>query len=276
MRIDSHQHFWKFDPIEYPWISEKVPILKRDYLPSDLEPLLRQRKLDGTVAVQARTMLKESWWLLELAKEHSIIKGVVGWVNLLDPRVANDLAALSKETKFKGVRHVLQDEPDERFMLKPEFVQGISQLKQFGLAYDLLIYPKQLPAAIELVSRFPEQPFVLDHIAKPQIRDGILEPWAHNIRELGRYPNVMCKVSGMATEAKPKAWKVADFQPYWDVVFDTFGEDRIMYGSDWPVALLGADEYKDVYDLAKNLAAKLSPAAQEKFFGGNAAKFYRL
>ncbi|MGV3773798.1 MAG: amidohydrolase family protein [Verrucomicrobiales bacterium] len=277
MRIDSHQHFWKFDPVDYPWITDKIPVLKRDYLPADLEPLLKETKLDGTVAVQARTSLKESWWLLELARKRHIIKGVVGWVDLESKEVAQDLQALSREPKFKGVRHVLQDEPDDRHMMRPNFVRGISLLHEFGLAYDLLIYPKQLPAAMELVQKFPNQPFVLDHIAKPHIRDKTLEPWTKHIRELAKAPNVLCKVSGLVTEAKQKQWQAQDFAPYLDIVFEAFGEDRLMYGSDWPVALLGADDYKQVYGLAESFAKKnLSPAGQEKFFGANAVRFYRL
>ena len=274
MKLDAHQHFWSYDAAQYPWIAQASP-LHRDWLPGDLAPLLAAAGLDGCIAVQARQTVEESQWLLTLAEHHSIIKGVVGWVDLRSPQVEEDLAALAAHPKFAGVRHVVQGEPDVNFMLGAEFVRGIGKLRKFGLTYDILIYPKQLPAAIELARRFPEQPFVLDHIAKPPIKDGTLSPWREQIRELAKSANVLCKVSGMVTEADHQSWKPDDFRPYLDVVFEAFGEDRLIYGSDWPVCLLAAD-YARVIELVRSYVAPLAPAAKEKFFGGNAARFYRV
>jgi L-fuconolactonase len=237
MRLDSHQHFWKFNPAEYGWMQPDWPI-RRDFLPSDLQPLLNQQQLAGSIAVQARQTIEESRWLLSLADQSPLIKGVVGWVDLRSDRVEEQLAEFTPHPRFVGVRHVVQDEPDDRFMLRPDFIRGIGKLKQFDLTYDLLVFPQQLPAAIELVRRFPEQPFVLDHIAKPRIRDGTLSPWRDHIRELAQAQNVCCKVSGLVTEADWANWKAEDFRPFLDIVFEAFGEDRLMFGSDWPVCLL--------------------------------------
>lgn len=272
MRLDSHQHFWKFNPAEYGWMQPDWPI-RRDFLPSDLRPLLDQHKFDGSIAVQARQTIEESRWLLSLADQSPLIKGVVGWVDLRSDRVEEQLAELATHPRFVGVRHVVQDEPDERFVLQPDFARGISRLKQFDLTYDLLLFPQQLPAAIELVRRFPEQPFVLDHIAKPRIRDGTLSPWREHIRELAQAPHVSCKVSGLVTEADWANWQPSDFKPYLDVVFESFGEDRLMFGSDWPVCLL-AGSYAGVFQLAADYAHGLDAEAQAKFFGKNAARFY--
>lgn len=274
MKIDSHQHFWSYDPAQYPWIPPGSA-LHRSWLPPDLAPLLAAAGLDGCVAVQARQTLEESRWLLELAEHHSIIKGVVGWVDLRSPTVARELAELARHPKFRGVRHVVQDEPDVNFMLGADFLRGIGELRAHRLTYDILIYPQQLPAAIELARRFPEQPFVLDHIAKPHIKDGTLEPWRAQIRGLAKAQNVLCKVSGMVTEADHAAWKPSDFVPYLDVVFDAFGEDRLMYGSDWPVCLFAAN-YERMFGLIENYTRPLSAAARAKFFGENAARFYGL
>jgi L-fuconolactonase len=274
MRIDAHQHFWKYDPALYPWMRPDWPI-RRDFLPADLEPLLRKAKLDGCVAVQARQSIEEGRWLLSLTAQYSFIKGVVGWIDLRDPDVDQQLNAFANHPRFVGVRHVVQDEPDDEFMLHREFVRGISQLRDFDLAYDILIYPRQLPAAIRLVRKFPQQRFVLDHIAKPLVKAGVISPWREQIRELAMAPNVYCKISGMITEADWKKWKVADFAPYLDVVFGAFGADRLIYGSDWPVCLL-AGSYERVYDLAAKYCRQLSPSEQQLVFGKTAARFYRL
>ena len=272
-RLDSHQHFWRYDAAQYPWIPTGSP-LQRDWLPADLAALQQPLGFDGSIAVQARQSLTESRWLLELADADSRIKGVVGWVDLQSEHVGEQLAEFARHPSLVGVRHVVQDEPDDNFMLRPAFVRGIGALQDFGLTYDLLIFPKQLPAAIELVRRFPEQPFVLDHIAKPFIKTGTLSPWREQIQELAQFPNVLCKVSGMVTEADHGAWRPDDFRPYLDVVSNAFGEDRLMFGSDWPVCLLAAD-YGRVVSLIRDYAAQLSAPAQAKLFGGNAAKFYR-
>ncbi|PYJ85025.1 MAG: amidohydrolase [Verrucomicrobia bacterium] len=272
MRLDSHQHFWSYDAQQYPWIP-KGSALQRDWLPNDLAPLLAKAGLDGCVAVQARQTVEESRWLLTLADHAPIVKGVVGWVDLRSDKVEEQLAELSKHPKFVGVRHVVQDEPDQLFMVRPEFQRGIGKLKPFKLTYDILIYPKQLPAAIELVKRFPEQPFVLDHIAKPFIKDGIVSPWRELIRELARSPHVFCKVSGMITEAGHANWKPSDFKPFLDVVFEAFSEERLMFGSDWPVCLL-AGSYERLFALVDDYTCQLTREARAKFFGSNAARFY--
>ena len=274
MRIDSHQHFWRFNPADYGWMQPDWPI-RRDFLPIDLEPELRAWNLDGCVAVQARQSLAESRWLLELAEGASLIRGVVGWVDLCSPNVAKELEEFAAHPKFVGVRHVVQDEADDRFMLRQDFQHGIAELHRFGLTYDLLVFPRQLPAAIALAQKFPEQPFVLDHLAKPAIKDGALSPWREQIRELAKLPNVACKVSGMVTEADWQNWRADDFKPYLDTVFEAFGPERLMFGSDWPVCLL-AGSYERVFGLVENYVRQLSADIHAKFFGGNAARFYGL
>lgn len=274
MRLDSHQHFWKFNPAEYGWMQPDWPI-RCDFLPSDLQPLLNQHRLDGSIAVQARQTIEESGWLLSLADQSPLIKGVVGWVDLRSDRVEEQLAELAPHPRFVGVRHVVQDEPDDRFMLRPDFIRGISKLKQFDLTYDLLVFPQQLPAAIELVRQFPEQAFVLDHIAKPRIRDGTLSPWREHIRELAQAPNVCCKVSGLVTEADWVSWKAEDFRPFLDIIFESFGEARLMFGSDWPVCLL-AGSYERVFELVEEYVQQLNAEGRAKFLGENAARFYGI
>jgi L-fuconolactonase len=272
MRIDAHQHFWNYSAAGYPWIPAGSA-LQRDWLPDDLRALQTPLGLDGSIAVQARQSLEESRWLLDLADRHPSIKGVIGWVDLRSGEAGSQLERFARHPKFRGVRHVVQDEPDDQFMLREDFLRGIGRLREFGLTYDILIYPRQLPAAIELARRFPEQPFVLDHIAKPFIKAGTLEPWAGQICELAKSPNVWCKVSGMVTEADQAAWQADDFKPYLEVVFAAFGVERLMFGSDWPVCLL-AGSYEQVFRLAAACAARFSAVDQAGFFGGNAAKFY--
>jgi L-fuconolactonase len=272
--IDSHQHFWEYDPGEYPWIKTDWPI-RRSFLPSDLGPLLRKNGFDRCVAVQARQSLRETEWLLELAEKNPFIAGVVGWVDLRSPDIAKQLGSFRGNSKLVGVRHVVQDEPDDRFMLRDDFLRGIALLPEFELAYDILIFPKQLPAAIELVRRFPEQRFVLDHIAKPFIKDQQLEPWRTQIRDLAKGPNVFCKLSGMVTEALWQAWQSADFRPYLDVVWEAFGPDRLMIGSDWPVCLLSGD-YDRTMNVIKDFFQPFAAAEREKVLGANAIRFYRL
>jgi L-fuconolactonase len=220
MRLDSHQHFWHYDPVDYAWISAEMPALQRDFFPSDLRPLLTSLNFDGCVAVQARQTLEETRWLLELADQHDWIKAVVGWVDLRSEDLSRQLEQFAKHPKLAGVRHVIHDEPDDNFMLQSEFRRGVSHLREHGLIYDLLLFPKHLRNAVQLVKEFPEQQFVLDHIAKPDIRDGVLSPWDEQLRELGKFDNVACKLSGMVTEAKWKQWQASDFHRYIDVVVD--------------------------------------------------------
>lgn len=270
MRLDSHQHFWRYNATDYPWIQSDGP-LRRNFLPNDLAPLLKKAGLDGSIAVHARQSVAESNFLLGLADAHpQVVRGVVGWVDLQSEQVDDHLRAFAAHPKAVGVRHVVQDEPDDNFMLRPEFLRGISRLKQVDLTFDLLIFPKQLPAAIRLVEQFPDQPFVLDHLAKPVIRDGELSPWRELIRELAHFPNICCKVSGLVTEAKWVGWRADDFRPYLDVAVEAFGIDRLMYGSDWPVATLAAT-YAQVLGLVQSY---IPPQHHEAFFGGTAARFY--
>jgi L-fuconolactonase len=272
MRLDAHQHFWSYDAAQYPWIPPGSP-LHRDWLPADLAALQRPLGFDGAIAVQARQVVGESDWLLSLADHHAHVKGVVGWVDLRSDRVEADLARLAAHPKFVGVRHVVQEEPDDDFMLGKDFQRGISKLAAFGLTYDILIYPKQLPAAIRLAENFPAQPFVLDHIAKPPIKDGTIEPWKALLRELAKLPNVHCKVSGMLTEADHRHWQAGQFRPYLDTVFEAFGPARLMYGSDWPVCLF-AGSYDQAFRLVDDYASVLTEAERAGLFGDNCARFY--
>lgn len=279
MKIDSHQHFWNYSAAEYPWIGSEMKRLACDYLPGDLQPLAESCGLGGSVAVQARQSLEESRRLLELADATPFIRGVVGWVDLRSAAVATQLSQFAAHEKFVGVRHVVQDEADPRFLLGEAFVRGVRTLHQFGLAYDLLLYPQQLPAAVELAGLLPEQPFVLDHLAKPQIKQwlktGGIDSWRRDIESLARQKNVCCKVSGMVTEAAWRQWQPADFIPYLDVVLAAFGPDRLMFGSDWPVCLLAGD-YPEVVGIAKDFFSRLSAAEQALIWGGTATRFYNL
>jgi len=278
MRIDSHQHFWHYSPAEYPWIGVGMERLARDYLPADLAPHLAAAGLSGSVAVQARQSLAETRWLLDLAAANPLVRGVVGWVDLRSEGVADELAEFSSDPKFVGVRHVVQDEPDPRFLLGDTLIRGLRHLAPLSLTYDLLLYPHQLPAAAELAAILPEQPFVLDHLAKPRVRDGTaaaLEPWRRDLEALARHANVSCKLSGLVTEAAWQGWRRADFAPYLDVALDAFGPDRLMFGSDWPVCLLAA-EYADVASLITDFIRPLAPADQEAILGGTAARFYGI
>jgi L-fuconolactonase len=274
-RIDSHQHFWRYSPQTHGWIEDHMAVLKRDFLPPDLEPLLASRRMDGCVAVQAAQTLDETNWLLDLADRFPFIRGVVGWVDLRAPDVAAVLASYKARPRLRGIRHIVQSEPDDRFMLGAEFQRGIAALGAAGLTYDILVYPRQLPAAIELTARFPEQPFVLDHIGKPDMKAGLREPWATQVRQLAASKNVCCKLSGLVTEADWARWKVEEIAPYLDVVLEAFGPDRLMIGSDWPVCLLAA-EYGRAIDLVENHLARLPAAAREAILGGTAARFYGL
>ncbi|WP_066630993.1 amidohydrolase family protein [Labilibacter marinus] len=273
MKIDSHQHFWQYNLEDYSWISDEVASLKRDFLPADLEPLLKANNMDGCIAVQARQSLQETQWLLELAENHNIIKGVVGWMDLCGDKPEATLKALSENSKLVGMRHVVQDEPDDYFMLRKDFINGISLLEKYGLTYDILIFPKQLPAALELAKKFPNQALVIDHIAKPAIASGEIEHWQKHIRQFKNLPNVYCKVSGMVTEVSWQNWTQDDFTPYLDIIVETFGTDRIMFGSDWPVCLLAAD-YGQVSQIVKNYLKTFSQNEQDKIFGINCSQFY--
>jgi L-fuconolactonase len=274
-RIDAHQHFWHYDAAEYDWIDETMAALRRDFLPRDLKPLLESAGFDGCVAVQARQTLEETRWLLELADENEFVQGVVGWVDLRSAQLPQQLREFTRNKKLVGVRHIVQAEPDDEFMLRADFQRGIAQLAEFGLAYDVLVYPRQLPAAARLVQQFPQQRFVLDHIAKPLIAQSALDPWQTHVRALAQSPNVWCKVSGMVTEARWAEWRPEDFRPYLDVVFEAFTPARIMIGSDWPVCTVAAD-YRTTMGIVIDYIAQLPQEQQNAILGGNCAAFYKL
>ena len=270
MRLDSHQHFWQYRPTEYTWMTDKMEALKQDFLPCDLKPLLDSIPFDGCIAVQARQTPEETRWLLELADQYPFIEGVVGWVDLRSDHLSEQLERFAQHPKLAGVRHVIHDEPDDNFMLLPEFRRGIAQLLDFNLTYDLLLFPKHLKAACQLVKEFPRQPFVLDHLAKPKIGARLLSPWKEDLHQLATFPNVFCKLSGMVTETNWKQWQPADFHPYLDVVFEAFGPTRLMIGSDWPVCTLSA-EYAPMMKIVMDYVPKES---QDAVLGDNCARFY--
>jgi L-fuconolactonase len=275
MTIDSHQHFWRYDAERHGWITDAMSLLRRDFLPEELEGELDANGIGWTVAVQADQSEAETCFLLDLAERHKRIAGVVGWVDLRAPKIAERLQFFSQFKKLRGFRHIAQAEADDRFLVREELLRGIGQLREFDFAYDILIYPKQLPAAIELVTRFPEQRFVVDHLAKPEIKAGVREPWAGHIRTIAQNRNVFCKVSGLVTEADWRDWKPQHIRPYLDVVFEAFGPERLMFGSDWPVCLLAAN-YGQVKRLLEMYVAAHATRHKEDIFGGNAARFYGL
>jgi L-fuconolactonase len=275
MRIDAHQHFWRYNKSEYSWISDRMEILKRDFLPDSYMKELEGIGFDGSIAVQARQSHDETFWLLELAGKYDFIKGVVGWIDLCSEKANEHLGFLTKNNLLKGVRHVLQDEPDEGFMLSGPFLRGIGLLKKYNLVYEILIIPNQLSYANQLVSRFPEQQFVLDHIAKPLIKDRILYPWKEEIKKLAEHPNVSCKLSGMVTESEWKGWIMDDFKPYLDIVFNAFGTSRLMIGSDWPVCTVSSD-YKTTMKIILDYIQPFKQTEKDMILGNNAVQVYNL
>ncbi|WP_143873089.1 amidohydrolase family protein [Catenovulum sediminis] len=276
MKIDSHQHFWQFTEEDYGWIGEDQSVLRRDFFPQDLKPVLAQNNLDACIAVQARQSDIETQWLLELAQQNTFIKGVVGWIDIAADNLPEQLKQYQGNKLLKGFRHVLQDEPEAGFMLREKFVRGLKILAEQGYRYDLLIFANQLPEALQLLKQLPDLPIVLDHIAKPDIKTGHnFADWKTNIEKLSQYANVMCKVSGMVTEADCQNWQAEDFYPYLDVIFGNFGADRVMYGSDWPVCLLGGD-YSQIKSIVQAYVNANYKADFDKIFGLNAAKFYQI
>lgn len=274
MIIDSHHHFWKYNPGEYPWISPDS-VLARDYPPADLKREISASGVDGVVSVQARQSVEETRWLLELAAQNDFIRGVVGWVPLISPDVNRDLERFVVNPRLKSIRHVLQDEPDNDYMLRPDFDHGIGLLKNCKLRYDILIFERHLPQSIKLVDRHPNVTFILDHIAKPKIKENILSPWRENLRELARRPNVYCKFSGMVTEADPRSWSEQQLRPYMDAALQAFGARRLMFGSDWPVCLL-ACAYGRWYEIVSRFASQLTAGERERLMGGTAIEAYGL
>jgi L-fuconolactonase len=274
-KIDSHQHFWKFDPVRDSWIDDSMAAIRRDFMPGDLEPILKKFEIDGCVAVQADQSEIETEFLINLAEENEFIKGVVGWVDLKDKDVGKRLEYFSRFTKLKGFRHVLQGEADRALMLNPQFSKGISALKPYDFTYDILIFPDQLGYTHQFVKTFGGHRFVIDHIAKPDIKNKNIDRWANGMRAIARHDNVWCKVSGMITEADWQNWVLSDFEPYLDVVFEAFGPKRVMFGSDWPVCNV-AGGYQRMLSVVKNYTSKLSEDEQARFWGLNAIEFYKL
>jgi L-fuconolactonase len=274
-RIDAHHHLWKYSSEQYPWMADNMHGLRRDFLIDDLNQVLRDAGIHGAVAVQARQVLEETEWLLGLAERYEFMRGVVGWVPLVERGVRNQLEKLSLRPKLKAVRHVLHDESDDFYMLREDFNRGVAYLKDFNLRYDILVFERHLPQTIEFVDRHPQQVFIVDHIAKPRIKDGMLSPWRENIIELARRENVYCKLSGMVTEAIWEGWTASNLQPYFEIAIRAFGPARLMFGSDWPVVLL-ASSYRRWVETVQRAIASLSVDEQTLILSGTARKAYRL
>jgi L-fuconolactonase len=275
LRIDSHQHFWKYDPVRYDWIDDSMSVIQKDFLPEDLAPILKANGFDGCITVQSHQSEQENEFQLANADSHSFIKGVIGWVDLQSPKIEERLDYYRQFEKLKGFRHILQGESQRDFMLRPAFLNGISLLKKNGYTYDILILPDQLKYTAAFVAQFPDQRFVIDHIAKPNIRQKELKEWEKDIKAIAAFENVYCKVSGMVTEADWQNWQPADFNNYLEVVTDSFGTSRLMYGSDWPVCKVAAD-YEQVVNIVKDYFSAFSKTEQQAFFGGNAIEFYNI
>ncbi len=274
MLLDAHQHFWQFDPVRDAWITEDMAVLRRDFLPADLAPVLYQNGLDGCVAVQADQSETETRFLLDLAQQNTFIRAVVGWADLSAPDICARLEYWKQFPRLRGFRHILQGEKPE-FMLRPEFMRGIRELGRQGFTYDILVFPRHLPALRRFLKNFENQPFIIDHLAKPYIRRGLIAQWRRDIRALAKHSNLCCKVSGLVTEADWQGWQAADFRPYLDVVFEAFGSRRVVYGSDWPVCLLAAD-YEAQKNVVEDYVHTFSDAEKAAFWGENGARFYGL
>lgn len=274
-RIDAHQHFWKFDAVRDTWITDEMSVIRKDFLPPQFAPLLQQNGFDGCITVQAEQAEIENLFLLENAMKNEFIKGIVGWIDLQAKDVSQRLSYYSQFKKIKGFRHILQGEAQRDLMLKTEFLKGIKALNKYGFTYDILIFPDQLKFTKEFVAQFPQQKFVIDHLAKPYIKSKKIADWKKDIEQVAKHENVYCKISGFITEADMKRWKEEDFIPYFDVISESFGINRIMFGSDWPVCLCGAD-YNTVVNITKKYFSSFSRDEQDKFFGNNAIKFYNL
>ncbi|MFC5683725.1 amidohydrolase family protein [Flavobacterium sp. MAHUQ-51] len=275
MIIDSHQHFWIYETEKHAWIDDEMKAIRKDFLPENLKSIYQENGIDGCVAVEADQTEAETNFLLDLADKNDFIKGVVGWLDLRASNIESVLEKYSCFPKLKGLRHVVQAEADHNFMLRPAFLNGIAALEKHNLTYDILIFPHQLGAALELVRRFPNQKFVIDHIAKPYIKDGFYDGWATLMKAISSYPNVYCKLSGMITEADYNHWSPEQIEPYMQLVLDTFGAERILFGSDWPVCLV-AGNYTKTKELVTNFIAKLNLEDQAAIMGGNAMQFYNL
>jgi L-fuconolactonase len=275
VKIDAHQHFWIFDPVRDSWITDDMTVIRKDFLPSDLEPVLKQNGFLGCVAVQADQSEEQNRFLLEKADTHPFILGVVGWVDLQAEDVKERLEYYTSFQKLKGFRHVLQGEPQRDLMLAPAFKRGVALLEKYGFTYDILVYPDQLEYIRQLVEEFPQQKFVIDHLAKPYIKDKKIEPWKEQISAVAANENVCCKLSGFVTEASWNSWTKEDFDPYFDIIVNNFGIDRILFGSDWPVCQVAA-KYEQVVEIVADYFSEFSADEQEQIFGLNAINFYNL
>ena len=275
MIIDAHQHFWQYDPVKHDWINEEMQVLRKDFLPDSLAKIYKAQSIDGCVAVQADQSEAETTFLVQLAREYDFIKGVVGWTDLRSPRLAERLAAYAKMPELSGFRHIVQAEPDPRFLMQKDFLEGIRQLAPYHFTYDILVYPHQLDAVLDFVRLFPNQAFIIDHLAKPYIKDGNFTGWANQMRQIALSPHIYCKVSGMVTEADWQNWQYEDFVPYLDLVFEVFGTDRLVFGSDWPVCLL-AGNYPDIKGILHRYLEPFPETERQKIWSQNALDFYGL
>lgn len=275
MTIDAHQHFWKYEPEKHAWIDDDMSNIRRDYLPSDLQKIYTENGIDGCIAVQADQTLAETDFLLDLAENNNFIKGVVGWADLRAENVEEALEKYASHKKLIGWRHIVQAEADPNFLLRPDFVRGISYLEKHGYTYDILVFPHQLGAVLEFVKQFPDQKFVIDHMAKPYIKDGFYEGWALLMKAIAEYENVYCKVSGLITEAEYTSWTLEQLHPYLHHVLEIFGSERLMYGSDWPVCLV-AGSFPEVKKIVTDFISTLGQNDQNMIMGENAVAFYRL
>jgi L-fuconolactonase len=276
MRIDAHQHFWDIKRFQYPWMPTGESPLRRNFLPRDLEPILKRNRFDGSVVVQANAILDETRWLLDLASEHEFIRGVVGWVDLTDPHVGAVLDELQRHPKFKGVRHMVQDEPDVHWLVREDVLRGLGELARRGIPYDLLLRPQHLKLVPLLAKTVPDLRMVIDHIAKPPIASGRLDGWAEDIAIAAQFPQVFCKLSGMVTEADPHNWNAGHLRPYVAHVLSVFDADQLMFGSDWPVCLVAADTWKQVLAAFTQAIGPQPEDTREKLLGGTATRFYSL
>ena len=274
MVIDAHVHFWKFDKKRDAWITDDMKVLQQDYLPEHLATTLKRNGVDGVVAVQASQEEVETRFLAELANTHPIIKGVVGWIDLQADNIAERLEHFTQYASIRGYRHVVQAEPDD-FLLRPNFQRGVRALKPYNYTYDVLIYHNQLRPAVEFVSKFPDQKLIIDHCAKPDIRHKKIDEWKVLMKEIAQQPQIYCKLSGLFTEAAWKTWSAAEFYPYLDVVFEAFGTDRLVFGSDWPVMLVSGI-YAQWKSLLEKYMENFEAEEREKVFGLNAEAFYNL
>lgn len=275
MIIDTHQHFWKYDPAKHAWIDENMKRIRQDFFPEDLEPVLKNNNVDGCIAVQSDQTEEENEFLLGLSERNEFIKGIIGWVDFRSQDIDQKLGYYSEIDKIKGFRYIIQSEPDPNFMLRSHFLNGISRLEKYDFVYEILIFPHQLGAVLEFVNKFPNQKFVIDHMAKPYIKDGFIDGWKLLMNEISKHENVYCKLSGVITEAHYETWTYDQLKTYTDFIVKSFGPERLMFGSDWPVCLV-AGEYKQVREIAEKAVSGFSPSEQKAFWGQNAEKFYKL